>query len=217
MKFLFYKPILVQTKNDEDICFWSDMHFGHACERWPIPLWKMRGFDSVQQHDETLIERWNSKTSEHTIGFQLGDFIFGHSAVDRCKEILNKLNFNTLYLQPGNHHSGWRHIFEEIHGNVWDINESKRVVFVPNYAEVVANGQPIVICHYPLASFNGQARGSWMLHGHCHGNLYKSEIGQPLYKTRTLDVGVEKAPFPLSLTDLKGILGTKENLTYDKA
>ena len=82
---------------------------------------------------------------------------------------------------------------------------------------MVANGQPIVICHYPLASFNGQARGSWMLHGHCHGNLYKSEIGQPLYKTRTLDVGVEKAPFPLSLTDLKGILGTKENLTYDKA
>jgi calcineurin-like phosphoesterase family protein len=217
VKFLFYKPIITQTKYDDNICFWSDTHFGHRCDHWPVPLWQMRGFTSVEEHDATLIERWNNKTTEHTIAFHLGDFIFGYSAAERFKVIIERLNFNALYLMPGNHHSGWRTTFEETHGNIWDVAENKKVIFIPNYVEIVANGQPIVASHYPLASFNGQAKGSWMLHGHCHGNLHESEIGSLIYKTKTLDIGIEKAPTPLTLTELHSIFDARNNFTYDVA
>lgn len=217
MKFLFFKPIIVQSKHDQDISFWSDTHFGHACYHWETPLWKMRGFESVEEHDEELICRWNEKNSINSTAFHLGDFIFGHSATERFKEIIKRMSFNILYVMSGNHHSGWRHIFEELRGNIWDVDEHKKVIFIPNYVEIIANGQPIVASHYPIASFNGQSKGAWMLHGHCHGNLHSSEIGQMIYKTKTLDIGVERAPFPLTLADLKSNLGRRDTLTYDKA
>ena len=214
MKFLFYKPIKA-SGDENNVIFWSDTHFGHRCEQWDLPLWKTRGFNSIEEHDEIIIKRWNAIANQHSTFFHLGDFMFGRDTVQRFKDIVHRLNFETLYLMPGNHCSGWKQNFEEHVRNVWDVSCNKRVVFIPNYVETYVNEQPIVMCHYPLASFNGQGKGSWMLHGHCHGNLYKSEIGPILYKTKIVEIGIEKFPNPLTFGDLKNFFKDRENLTFD--
>jgi calcineurin-like phosphoesterase family protein len=42
-----------------------------------------------------------------------------------------------------------------------------------------------------------------MIHGHSHGNLYGSEMGEVLYKARVVDVGVERYPSPPSFKEIK--------------
>lgn len=214
MKILFYKPIKL-TLEDYNVCFWSDTHFGHRCESWENPLWKIRGFDTLQQHDTMLMQRWNEVSTTNTTFFHLGDFIFGFDTIERFKTILNQVNFKTLYIMPGNHCSGWKQNFEFLHGNIMHLDNEKKVYFVPNYLEAIINNQPIVMSHYPLASHNGQAKGSWMLHGHCHSNLYKSELGPILYKAKIIDVGVENSPKPKTLKDLKHYFSNRSNVTFD--
>lgn len=216
LKFMYYSPLLVKC-DDEKVLFWSDTHFGHLCERWDVPLWRMRGFSSVDEHDQTLIERWNSVACDESIAFFLGDFIFGPNTIQRFEKIVNELKFKTLHMMPGNHCSGWKQHFENnasTHG-AWNLSDSKRIIFVPNYIEAVVNKQPIVMSHYPLASFNGQAKGAWMVHGHCHGKLYHSTTMQNLYKAKIIDVGVENSPSPITFGGLKTFFKDREAVSFD--
>jgi len=214
MKFLFHRPLKI-TNDENKILFWSDTHFGHKCEHWSDPLWKMRGFNSIEEHDYALIQRWNERSTDQTIFFHLGDFIFGFNSFTRIETILNQVCFEQLYIMPGNHCSGWKQHFESRPGNVWELKPRKKVYFIPNYIETYINEQPIVLSHFPIVSWNGQGKGSWMLHGHCHNNLSTSPIGPLLYKTRILDIGIESSSFPLSFKEIKKTLDKKPILTYD--
>jgi calcineurin-like phosphoesterase family protein len=216
MKFLFYRPINIVAKDDK-ICFWSDTHFGHRCEHWERPLWKTRGFSSIEEHDEELIKRWNEVSTPNTIFFHLGDFIFGKDSIERFRNIIRRVNFKELYSMPGNHCSGWKQVFEDQKHNVWDVQENKRVIFLPNYIELIVNGQAIVASHYPVLSFNGQAsRGKTIcLYGHVHGNLIKNEIGKLYAKARTLEVSIESCPSPITFGEIRKIFSEREPITFD--
>lgn len=214
MKYLFYRPIKFSSK-EENFVFWSDTHFFHACSHWPIPLWKSRGFSSLEEHNEGLIQRWNAKCTDETIFFHLGDFIFGIDAKTNFKEILKRVNFKTLYIMPGNHCSGWRHVFEEQKSNVWDITPQKRVIFVPNYLEAELNSQLLVMSHYPILSFNCQSKNSICLYGHVHGNLKKNQIGELYSQARTYEVTVENSPSPLCLKEIKQHVSQIGPITFD--
>jgi calcineurin-like phosphoesterase family protein len=214
MKFLFYQPVKVTAKN-QNVCFWSDTHFNHRCEHWEIPLWKARGFDSVEAHNEGLISRWNEKSNQDTIFFHLGDFIFGYNSIVHFKEIIRRLNFRDLYIMPGNHNSGWKQVFEEQYGNIWKLSDTKRVIFVPNYLEAIVNGQQLVMSHYPILSFNGQAKNAICLYGHVHGNLIKNEIGKLYKQARTFEVCVENCSSPATFDEITRLFKSQPSLTFD--
>lgn len=213
MKSLFYRPIKLSGSPDK-IFFWSDTHFNHRCEHWRVPLWKARGFNSVEEHTEGLINRWNYKATPDSVGFHLGDFIFGFNSIENFKNIIQRMNFKDLYIMPGNHNSGWKQVFEEQKGNIWNIYSNKRVIFVPNYLEVVACGQFLVLSHYPILSFNSQSKGAICVYGHVHGNLCKNEIGQLYKQARTLEVTVDMAAFPLTLREVQKAV-SKEIISFD--
>ena len=217
MKFLFYRPLRIEN-SDQNILFWSDTHFGHRCERWDLPLWKRRGFESVEEHDEKLIERWNNKADENSIFFHLGDFIFGRDAETRFEEIIKRLNFKELYIMPGNHCSGWKQCFEKQHGNVWYIKENKKVVFVPNYLEAYVNEQPFVMSHFPILSFNKQHSSSGSsihLFGHTHNNIRSSEVGPIFYKAKVWEVSIENTPHPLLFREVMDMFKDRPPITFD--
>ena len=200
---------------DENFAFWSDTHFFHACAHWPIPLWKARGFSSLEDHNEQLVQRWNSKCTNETIFFHLGDFIFGLDAKNNFKDILKKVNFKTLYVMPGNHYSGWKQVFEEQRANVWDVTPQKRVIFVPNYLETIINGQQFILSHYPVLSFNGQSKGAICLYGHVHGNLAKNPIGSLYSQARAYEVTVENTKSPLLLQEINNLFAEVDPVTFD--
>lgn len=212
----FWEPVKIEHAN---VWFWSDMHLGHKCEHWETPLWKNRGFNSVEEHDETLIERWNDNLGEESEIFHLGDIMFGSNGEERLEEVLNRLTFKTLYLFSGNHSAGYKQLLSkssEENGIRYLGFGNKKVYFVPNYLEIIVCGQPIVLSHYPLVSWNGQAKGSWMLHGHCHGNLWNSDIGKTLYiHCKIRDVGVEEVCYPISFENVRMRFKEKKNKTFD--
>ena len=215
MKDLFYKSVKINS-TDHDVLFWGCMHYGHD-PKWDVPIWKTRGYNSSFEHDEGLILNWNKKAGASTIGFLLGDTIFGHMADERLISLFNRLDFKELYVLPGNHQAGYKQLLERVQDNILlpAASEYKQVHFVPNYLEAVVNGQTIIMNHYAQATWNGQHKGAWHLHSHSHGNLYKSELGKLLYKSKTMDVGVEVCSEPISFAELRAKFRGYDQITFD--
>jgi calcineurin-like phosphoesterase family protein len=213
----FWEPIKIEHTN---VWFWSDMHLGHKCEHWETPLWKNRGFNSVEEHDEILIKRWNDNLGEESEIFHLGDIMFGTKGEERLTDVLNRLTFKTLYLFSGNHSAGYKQLLskssEENGTRYLDFN-NKRVYFVPNYLEIMICGQPIVLSHYPLVSWNGAGKGSIMIFGHVHNNLSKSELGKMYLEKggKVLEVTVESTPIPISFSEIRNKFKNKGSITFD--
>ena len=213
MKGLFYQPVRVEAKNNQ-ILFWGCLHWHHD-PKWEIPIWKRRGFNSVQEHDEAIVQNWNSKASDKTVGFLLGDTMFGYGGQEEFVKLMNRLRFWRVFVMSGNHQSGWKQAFESVKDNTLYLDgHKKEVIFVPNYLEAYVNGQPIVCSHYALAAWNGKGKGSYMIHSHSHGNLYGTDLGNILYKAKIMDVGVECCPFPITFGEIKSKFN-KDTLAFD--
>lgn len=215
MKELFYKPLKFNG-NPENFLFWGCLHNGHRCENWEKPLWAWRGFSSVEEHDKENINRWNEKATDKTIGFLAGDTCFGKDAEKNFLNLFENLKFSELYLLPGNHYAGWHQLFNLRTGNGFHLDH-KIVTFLPNYVELIINSQSIVLSHYPILSWNGQAKGSWMLFSHVHGNLEKSEIGRMYINSgaKCYELSVEKNKRPVSFLDLSNLFKERENVSFD--
>lgn len=194
-------PISIQHPED-DVFFTSDLHVGHDRDF----IYGPRGFKSVHEHDETLIARWNETCSETSIVFHLGDLVFKDPEGKRFEELVRRLRFAVLNVMIGNHTSGHRQVYQrtlsnyivdpgEVYPLHWDLAPDRLVTFLPQYAEVKVNGQPIVLCHYPIESWNGMAKGTPMLFGHCHSSLRRT-------MPRRRDVGIEAYGRPVSLKRL---------------
>jgi calcineurin-like phosphoesterase family protein len=215
MKDIFYKPVKISS-TDHDVLFWGCMHYGHD-PKWDVPIWKTRGYNSSEEHDEGLIENWNLKANKNTIGFLLGDTIFGYKADERLLKLFNRLNFKELYILPGNHQAGYKQILDSLHENILNVDGHEKLIhFVPNYLEVVVNGQAIVMCHFPILSFNGMAKGAYHIYAHVHGNLNRSELGRLYQNTGfTYEVSVENCPSPITFGELRAIMRKKVQSTPD--
>ncbi len=131
--------------------FTSDTHFGD-----PRALrFDHRPFSSLDAHDAALISRWNEVVGPTDEIWHLGDFALGPPA-QRFREIFAALN-GTKHLIIGNNDGpntlqlGW--------------------ASVQHYAEMTVDGRCLVLCHYPLRTWNGISRGWVNLHGHSHGRL----------------------------------------------
>ena len=51
----------------------SDLHLGHDREF----IWKARGFNSIQQMNETIVETWNRTVDDDDDIYILGDVMLG--------------------------------------------------------------------------------------------------------------------------------------------
>lgn len=215
MKSFFYKPVFETAKNHQ-ILFWGCLHYKHN-PGWEIPIWKMRGFNSSEEHDLAIVQNWNNKASEETIGFLLGDIVFGRDAESHLRFLADNLKYSKLYVMSGNHQAGWKQLFESVDENVYKASHGGELIFVPNYLEAYVNGQAIVMSHYPILSWNGQGKGSWMLFSHVHGSLGKSDIGK-LYISRgySREVSVEMAPSPLTYGEIHAEMRQKKWFSPDR-
>ena len=79
-----------------NIFFIADTHFGHR------NICKYRPFNSVEEHDETIIEKWNAVVhKKRSIVYVLGDFMFRDDNRD-ILSIIYKLN-GKIKIVTGNH------------------------------------------------------------------------------------------------------------------
>ena len=83
------------------IYFVSDTHFGHDREF----LFKPRGFNSIEEHDEEVIRLWNETVSPEDTVYHLGDVMLGDN--EYGMNCLRRLNGNIKIIR-GNHDTDTR-------------------------------------------------------------------------------------------------------------
>lgn len=172
-----------------NVYFTSDLHLGH---RRILELYPWRPFAlerDIEAHDNRLIEMWNSIVSRHDIVYVLGDLSL--RPVSETRQILERLNGHK-FLCPGNHDSslkGLSNYFEKV-GQIM-VAKFKKEVY-----PFLQSDMKFVLCHYPLAEWEGMHHGVFHLHGHCHGQC---ETQNP----RRIDVGIDSTKSILtSLEDI---------------
>jgi len=95
------------------VFFISDMHFNH--KNILEFEGKYRPFKTIEEHDQALIERWNSVVTKRDKVFVLGDFSFGKGSV----QVAKKLNGSKTLIM-GNHDlqpiSEYAECFDKVYG-----------------------------------------------------------------------------------------------------
>jgi calcineurin-like phosphoesterase family protein len=158
------------------VFFTADTHFGHG---GALGLFR-RPFASVGAMDEAMIARWNASVGPADEVWHLGDFAVRRPAAEMAR-ILAALH-GKIHLIAGN--------------NDGPATQGLSFASVHPYVELELEGVHLVLCHYPLRSWNRMVRGALNLHGHSHGRL------RPV--PRQLDVGVDLWDFrPLTLAEVQ--------------
>lgn len=81
----------------KNIWFTSDLHFCHDRGF----LYQPRGFTSIKEHDETIVENWNKTISNNDIVYLLGDLMLNDN--ERGIQLIKQLNGQVIYYIRGNH------------------------------------------------------------------------------------------------------------------
>lgn len=145
------------------IYFMSDLHYNHPGILRHNP--GTRNFVDVDEMNSWLSKNVWDVISEDDIVFDLGD-TFWNMDCSRISTILGSVK-GTMYKVMGNH---------DKYGLYYDqapLNRYYRLI--SDLLDIVITYDGIdyrcTLSHYPLVTWNHKARGSFMLHGHCHGNI----------------------------------------------
>lgn len=173
--------------------FTSDLHLGHS----KIIEYCDRPYSDVKEMNKSLVDNWNTCVKPDDVVYFLGDFAM--SGRDNIHLWLNFLN-GRKHLIKGNHDYSVK----------WD--KFPQWESVSNLKEISLSSEgenyKIIMCHFPLLTWNKSHYGSWMLHGHAHASLpFDPNI-------KRLDVGVDGHDYkPVSFEQVKEIFNNKE-FTY---
>lgn len=127
----------------------GDTHFGHK------KIAEVRGFDSIEAHDETLVENWNRAVKPKDTVWHLGDVLFGKASF----AILGRLN-GLKSLVMGNHDRYPSAMYLEHFRGIYGAVELKNHL----------------LTHIPV--HHGQSR---RYAGNIHGHLHTNQLVEPWY------------------------------------
>lgn len=129
----------------------ADMHLGHENV---IPF-DNRPFRSVNEMNRALIDNWNRKVGQEDDVYIIGDFSY-RSETDPV-----------WYLEQL---KGKKHLIQGNHDGELLKNHKamEYLVSVDKMLFVKDGRERIVLCHFPIAEWNGLYHGSWHIYGHIH-------------------------------------------------
>jgi calcineurin-like phosphoesterase family protein len=162
--------------NADEVMFTSDTHFGHT----NIIKFCDRPFKDAHHMNEELIRKWNEVVNPGQVVFHLGDFAYKYG--QNLPRLLDRLNGDIILIRGNHDKESDLKYFKEVH----------------DLAEVVVEGQRIIMCHYAMRVWNHSFRGSWHIYGHSHGTL------EPDWTRKLCDIGVDSWGYkPVSFQQLK--------------
>lgn len=120
-------------------------HFGHA----NIIKLANRPFQTLEEMDETMIDRWNMQVNKNDTVYHLGDFSYKANA----QKYESKLNGRMIKIRGNHDPDNWGQ----------------------NYLSFKLNKSKVVLFHYPIEEWDGWWRpGSVHFHCHTHKKEFKS-------------------------------------------
>lgn len=197
-----------KTSINHNIWFTSDLHIGHKNIIKHCPQRAIEGgFDpeDIVAHDRWIIEKWNNTVKKQDIVYINGDFII--QSRDYAVRILSQLK-GKKHLILGNHDKACQNLdnfFESI-------TQIKEVRFKKENFDFLEEDFDIVLCHYPMMTWNKKPYGASMVHGHCHNRL--TEVNNESKELR-VDVGWDSDIANFNLVNLKQIFNHFENIVLE--
>lgn len=201
---------LLLEKN-QTLYFTSDTHYNHrnlcsATTEWTGVTDNTREFSSLDEMNDTIVNNINSVVRENDILIHLGDVSFG--GVDKIGEFRNRLHCKNIHLVLGNHDhhiqkntNDVQSLFTTVHPYLLRLNIRRGSTTDKGIIEKI----PMVLFHYPIASWPHMNDGFIHLHGHCHLPPDKR-----VARGRAMDVGMDgNGMFPISLDEVLSILSDR--------
>lgn len=135
----------------------SDTHFGHVniCKFTNYDGSKTRPWDSVEEMDEDMVQRWNETVGPNDKVYHLGDVVINRKSL----QILDRLNGDKVLIK-GNH-------------DIFKLNDYTKY-FRDVRAYHVMNG--CILSHVPVHK-DSIARFGANIHGHLHANRVRKPRG----------------------------------------
>lgn len=179
------------------VYFTSDLHLGHD----NVIKFDNRPFSSVEEMDEELIKRWNSKVKPGDLVYVLGDLIW-KSKTNEAADILRRLN-GQIILIKGNHDRFFHN------------DKVKKILAgIKDYDDIcvtLKDGTPkrCILSHYFIPMYNGHFHGAIHLHGHSH---VTAEAKEEVEIAKELN----KRGFPNKIYNVGCMLWNYEPVTLDE-
>lgn len=160
------------------IFFTSDLHLGHA----RIVELSHRPFDSIQQHDLAIFDRWTATVKDDDIVWVLGD-ISVEGTWKHALEVMGSLP-GRKRLVTGNHDQAWvgKGDFMKYMAEYLKVFE-----VVTPWARASVEGVKVNLSHFPYEGDHTEAdrydmyrlrvNDRPLLHGHTHSTEKVSEVG----------------------------------------
>lgn len=168
----------------------GDNHWHH----FNVIKYSNRPFNSLEEMNEVMIERWNKKVGNNDTVYNLGD-MFLTTKIEEIEAILTRLK-GRIRLLTGNH--------DKWVSKITHIKGAEKIILEPRLVEtkmfVGRDKYDITMCHYPMLQWNKSHYGAIHLHGHSHGTLDEYNKGG---NTIRFDVGVDSNNYePISLEEI---------------
>lgn len=218
-----------------NVWFSSDWHYGHANIVRGVSEWEdksaCRNFDTLEEHNETLVNNINKVVAKDDIIYMIGDFAFGGK--QNIYELRSRINCNNIHLILGNHDHHIRKNAKLLDGKGNEIDCHSLFSSVNEVLYKKISGERFVLCHYSMRTWDNGHHGAIMLYGHSHGslpdysgifqNVIKGVDGEDIktittsVKFKTMDVGVDTHPEfrPYSLDEIREAMATRIPLRVD--
>ena len=188
----------------------ADLHFYHGAMNNRMDR---RGFASMEEMNEYMIDKWNQKVRDNDEVVIIGDLSWGN--VEETSELTRRLK-GRLYLIQGNHD---RFVTKTT-------MDMRRFVWVKPYEELYDNRRKVILCHYPIICYNGQYRldengnpRTYMLYGHVHDTQDQRLIEQFQEITRatiTADAQGNERSIPCNMINCFCMYSDYEPLSLDE-
>jgi calcineurin-like phosphoesterase family protein len=147
------------------IFYISDAHIGDENKGL---IFDNKPFKTLEEHDQAIIDNWNSVVSDEDIVYTLGDMYVGPK--ENMYDYIKQLKGRKVCIR-GNH------TYKEFPENVASLFEE-----ICDYKEIDDEGRFVVLSHYPMISYNkAYFPTTYMLHGHTH-NLEDQQFIKKLVK-----------------------------------
>lgn len=214
------------NSSQQDIWFCSDPHYNHSSLVRGTSNWEdkspCRDFDTLEEHNNKLVNNINNYVKENDILFCLGDWSFGkwEDRVKTAREFRDRLNCKNIHLILGNHDNPIKRNEGDLQEMFSSVSHYKEILIIDPVEEqgVKAIKTDVILSHYAHRIWNKSHHGSYMLYGHSHGTLDEMTplIANPTWigdnyfikNYKTMDVGFDTNPEfrPYSWQDIKRIM-----------
>lgn len=149
-----------QTKKNK-LWFMSDLHYNHE----NVIKFNRRPFENVKEMNWHIEQELITKVGPGDILFDIGD-LFWKTDETTMKNVISLASPKEWYKILGNHDN--YNVYRKSYiGTLFTLLSDILEINVDHEGR----NYRLTLCHYPMISWNGKARGTLMIHGHCHGNI----------------------------------------------